>query len=131
MVRDLTPEEEQVARYAIYGKKQADQIIAKDGPDSVQRQSIHHLRPGKWLNDESMNYFLKICLAKQDKKLCTLDPTQKRSHFFNSFFIQTMMREKDARKYNKNRYKYKNNIDTWGDNVPGKDIFELKYIIVP
>ena len=42
-----------------------------------------------------------------------------------------MMREKDARKYYRNRYKYKNNTDTWGDNVPSKNIFKLKYIIAP
>ena len=104
-MRDLTQEVEQIARDVIYGEGQADQIIAKDSTDSVQQQSIHHLRPKIWLNDESIDYFLKICLTKQDKKLCTLDPTRKRFHFFNSFFVQTMMREKDTRKYYKNRYK--------------------------
>ena len=41
------------------------------------------------------------------------------------------LREKDERKYYKNRYKYKNNIENWGDKVPGKDTFKLKYIFVP
>ena len=41
------------------------------------------------------------------------------------------MRKKDARKYYKNRYKCKNNIENWGDKVPGKDIFKLKYIFLP
>ena len=130
-MRDLTPEEDKIARDAIYAMGPAEQVIAKVGNDSVQRGSVRRLRPGKWLNDESINYFLKICLAKRDENLCTLDPNRKRSHFFNSFFIQTMMREEDARIYYKNRYKYTNNIENWGDKVPGKDIFKLKYIFVP
>ena len=131
IMRNLTQNEEDIARNTIYGIGQPEDILVTSGTDSVQRQSMNRLRPGTWLNDEGINFFLKNCLAKRDAILCESDPSRKRSHFFNSFFIQKMMREKETRKFNRNRYKYRGNIDGWGAKVPGGDVFNLKYIFAP
>ncbi len=53
------------------------------------------LRPGQWLGDEVINHLQKNCLARRDEKLCAKEPGRRRSHFFNSFFMQTMFDEKN------------------------------------
>ena len=98
--------------------------------DSVTRRSMQTLRPGKWLNDEVINYFLKNCLAKRDEFICARQTGRKRSHFFNSFFVQTMFDEKNSNPSLRGRYNY-DNVSHWSKNVPGKNIFKLKYILIP
>jgi len=130
LLRPLTDDEQGIVRNAIYGIGPEDEILAQQDADSVQRRSLHCLQPGQWLNDEIINYFLKNCLAKRDEKLCTQQPGRKRSHFFNSYFIQTMFDEKNGNYDLRGRYAYKN-VKRWSKKVPGKDIFNLKYIVCP
>jgi hypothetical protein len=130
LLRPLTPEETQIVKNAIYGIGPKDDILASQDADSVQRESMHRLQPGQWLNDEVINYFLKNCLAKRDEKLCAKQAGRKRSHFFNSFFVQTMFDEKNSNSSLRGRYNYKN-VRRWSKKVPGKDIFNLKYIFCP
>ena len=126
----LTPGEQQIVDGAIRGIGPEGEILAKQDSDSVQRGSMQTLSPGQWLNDEVINYFLKNCLATRDEILCTKQPGRKRSHFFNSFFVQTMFDEKNNNMNVRGKYNYKN-VRRWGKKVPGKDIFNLKYIICP
>ena len=130
LLRPLTPEETQIVKSAIYGIGPPDEILSSQGADSVQRQSMHRLQPRQWLNDEVINYFLKNCLAKRDEKLCAKDTRRKRSHFFNSFFVQTMFDEKNDNPNLRGRYNYKN-VKRWSKKVPGKDVFNLRYIFCP
>ena len=88
------------------------------------------LRPRQWLNDEVINYFFKNCLAKRDEMLCEKEPGRRRSHFFNTFFVQTMFDEKNIDRKLKGKYNY-NMVERWSRNVPGKNIFNLKYIFCP
>jgi len=130
LLRPLTPEETQIVKNAIYGIGPKDDILASQDADSVQRESMHRLQPGQWLNDEIINYFLKNCLAKRDEMLCAKQAGRKRSHFFNSFFVQTMFDEKNSNPSLRGKYNYKN-VRRWSKKVPGKDIFKLKYIFCP
>jgi sentrin-specific protease 1 len=99
--------------------------------DSVQRESMQILHPGKWLNDEVINYFLKNCLARRDEKLCTNEPGRRRSHFFNSFFVQNLFDLNNKSRNLRGIYNY-NNITRWSRMVPmQRDIFKLKYIFCP
>jgi len=91
---------------------------------------MYKLQPNVWLNDELINYFLKNCLASRDEKLCSKQTGRKRSHFFNSFFVQTMFDEKNTNPALRGKYNYKN-VKRWSKKVPGKDVFNLKYIFVP
>jgi Ulp1 family protease len=97
---------------------------------SVQRKSMQTLRPGIWLNDEVINYFLKNFLKSRNIKICAKEPGRRRSHFFNSFFVQTMFDEKNRNRKLRGRYNYEN-VKRWSKKVPGKDIFKLKYIFCP
>eukprot|EP00984_Skeletonema_dohrnii_P023734 scaffold12819_cov104-Skeletonema_dohrnii-CCMP3373.AAC.3 len=130
LLRPLTPDETQIVKNAIYGIGPKEEVLASEGADSVQRESMHRLQPGHWLNDEIINYFLKNCLAKRDEKLCAKQSGRKRSHFFNSFFVQTMFDEKNSNYNLRGSYNYKN-VRRWSKKVPGKDVFNLKYIFCP
>jgi len=126
----LTVEEQATIRCAVNGGGSQTEILARQGTNSVQRGSMETLQPGQWLNDEVINYFLKTCLAKSDEMLCSKQPGRKRSHFFNSFFVQTMFNEKNKDPKLQGKYCY-NSVRRWGQEVPGKDIFNLKKIVVP
>ena len=122
LLRPLTEEEQQIVRDAIYGIGPPDEVLATSDTDSVQRQSLHKLQPGVWLNDEVIHYFL-LMLARRDAKLCEEDQSRKHCHFFKSFFITKIL--DDGRGY---RYA---NVKRWSKKVPGKDIFNLDRIFFP
>ncbi|KAL7427955.1 hypothetical protein ACHAXH_002583 [Discostella pseudostelligera] len=130
LLRPLTAEEQKIVTKATRGIGPPSEILASQDADSVQRSSMQTLNPGQWLNDEIINYFLKNCLAKRDEKLCAKQPGRKRSHFFNSFFVQTMFDDKNNNRALRGKYNYKN-VKRWSKKVPGKDIFKLKYILCP
>ena len=56
LLRDLTDEEADIVRNAVCGPGHPDDILATLDTDSVQRRSLHKLRPGIWLNDEVIHY---------------------------------------------------------------------------
>ena len=130
LMRPLTNEEQHIVDSAIHGIGPVAEVLVRQDADSVQRGSMQTLQPNTWLNDEIINYFLKNCLAKRDEKLCAKQPGRKRSHFFNSFFVQTMFDEKNLDPSLRGEYNYEN-VKRWGKKVPGKDIFNLRYIICP
>ena len=70
LMRPLTPKERTVVANATKGIGPPTEVLAKQGANSVQRGSMQTLRPGQWLNNEVINYFLKNCLARRDKKMC-------------------------------------------------------------
>lgn len=130
LMRPFTDEEQRTVNAAVRGVGPESEVLARHDADSVQRGSMQTLEYGTWLNDEVINYFLKICLAKRDEALCAKQPGRKRSHFFNSFFVQTMFDEKNNNAALRGKYNYKN-VKRWGKKVPGKDVFNLKYIVCP
>ncbi len=130
LMRPLTSDERAVVIGATRGIGPPGEILASHEADSVQRGSMQTLRPGQWLNDEVINYFLKNCLARRDEALCSRETGRRRSHFFNSFFVQTMFDEKNNDPRLRGRYNYKN-VKRWSKKVPGKDIFQLKYVLCP
>ena len=131
LMRPLTAEERSVVVGATtMGKGSPLEILASHEGDSVQRRSMQTLRPGIWLNDEVINYFLKNCLKNRDIKKCAKEQGRRRSHFFNSFVVQTMFDEENRSRKLRGRYNYKN-VKKWSNKVPGKDIFNLKYIFCP
>lgn len=129
LLRPLTREEQDIVNAAMYGEGQGGAVLAEAGTDSVQRQSMHRLQPGQWLNDEVIHYFY-VMLANRDEELCRLDPTRKRSHFFKSFFMTKLLNEGNADPSLDGKYTY-GNVKRWSKKVPGKDIFKLDKIFFP
>jgi len=132
LMRPLTAEEQSVVFGAtLKGIGSPSEILASQDGDSVQCGSMQTLGPRIWLNDEVINYFLKNCLKSHDIKICAKEPGRRWSHFFNSFFVQTtMFNEKNRNKKLRGKYNYEK-VKSWSKNVPGKDIFNLKYRFFP
>lgn len=121
ILRPLTPSEQEIVQECMYGIGPPGEIIAMSGTDSVQRDSIQKLQPGRWLNDEVIHYFL-VMLAKRDEDLVATGARERRSHFFKSFFITKLLDESG--------YSYRS-VKRWSKKVAGKDIFNLDKVIVP
>jgi len=125
LLRPLSPADQARVHNAINGAGPNDQILSRHGRESVTRGSMRRLRPGIWLDDLSINYYLKNCLAMRDVQLCATQPGRKRSHFFNSFFIDAMFSNE-----NNGNYNYAN-VNTYFRHVPGQNIFNLRYLVCP
>ncbi len=124
----LIAEEQDVADWTTKkGIGMPKEILASQDEESVRRKSMQTLLPKQWLINEVINFFLKHCLERRDKKLCKKEPRRRRLHFFNSFFVQTMFNLKNNDLNLRGGYNYEN-VRHWSKKVPGKDIFKLKYI---
>ena len=129
LLRDLTPEEQQLVQNALFDIGPEDEVVAKCDTDFVTRKNMHTLQPGAWVSDEIIHFFLAM-LAKRDEELCQEDPTRKRSHFFKSFFMTKLINDGHNDPAIAGTYEYKN-VKRWSKKVPGKDIFQLDKIIFP
>ena len=122
LLRALTDEEADIAHNAMYGPGHPNEILATCDAETVQRQSLHLLQPGVWINDEIVHCYLQI-LAKRDSELAARSPGRKRCHFFKSYFITKLLDEAGGYNFD--------NVERWSQKVPGKDIFALDKIFFP
>ena len=59
-LRPLTSEEKHIVKEALYGEGDSGDTVATSDTDYVVRRSMWTLRPGQWLNDEVIHYFLLV-----------------------------------------------------------------------
>jgi len=116
LLRPLTEDEKAIVEEAIYGDGTDNEIVAQSETDLIHRSSMRTLRPGGWVTDEVIHYFL-LTLAKRDEQLCSKDPSRKRCHFFKSFFITKLINDDNPMKAG--TYEYRN-VKRWSKKVPGK-----------
>ncbi len=50
------------------------EILASQDKESIRHKNMQTLLLKQWLNDEVINFFLKHCLARHDKKPCKKEP---------------------------------------------------------
>jgi hypothetical protein len=117
LMQQLSAEDHNRVMHALNDIGPPTQVIAQDGLDSIQRESIQRLSPGQWLNDEVISYFL-VMLSKRDEEMCREDPSRKRCHFFKSFFITKLLNEGHTNPAIDGKYEYKN-VKRWSKKVPG------------
>lgn len=129
LMRPLTVEEQSAIKKALYGSGSSSEIIAQLGTDSVSRATMATLRPGGWLSDEVIHYFLMV-LSIRDEDMCRVDPTRKRCHFFKSFFVTKLLNEGHSDPRQDGKYDYKN-VKRWSKKIPAKTIFQLDKIFFP
>ena len=89
--------------------------IAREGNISCSRHNFRSLRPGQWLRDEVICYYL-LLLKQRDEEFCKAHPERKRCHFFLSFFVTKICNEGSFQF--EGRYNYQN-VKSWSTNVPG------------
>ncbi|CAO3566221.1 unnamed protein product [Mortierella alpina] len=78
---------------------------------TILKKDIHTLRPGEWLNDEVINFYGNLILARS-KESTTLP----KIHVFSTFFYKTLSEQG----YDK--------VRRWTKKVK---IFELDYVLIP
>ena len=128
--RTLDLEQQGIVNDALYGAGPWHEVLASNGGDDVTREHMERLRPGIWLSDVIVNYFLKKCLQQRDERMHRNDSNRKRSHFFTSFFMQNLFDELNGNANLKGQYNYRN-VRSWYRYVPGRNIFNLKCIFFP
>jgi sentrin-specific protease 1 len=111
-------------------KRQLTEITVEWKSDSVSREDMFTLSSGQWLNDVIVNFFHHVCLNQHDMSLCLRHDIRRRSHAFSSFFVQQLFDTKNRNPALRNQYSFEN-VKRWSNKVPGKDIFNLKYILCP
>ncbi|KAG0004058.1 SUMO1 sentrin specific peptidase 1 [Entomortierella chlamydospora] len=104
----LTKEDEQRIAVAL-----ADGVgeVAEGFNVSVLKKDIHTLRPGQWLNDEVINFYGNLIMARS-KESTTLPKV----HVFSTFFYKTL---------SENGY---DKVRRWTKKVK---IFEMDYVLMP
>ncbi|GKY91291.1 hypothetical protein MPSEU_000101500 [Mayamaea pseudoterrestris] len=127
LMRQMTTQEQDLVKKALYGIGPNTEVIAKIGSDTCQRGSIQRLQPGEWLNDEVIHYFL-IMLSLRDEQLVNEGKRSRRSHFFKSYFMTKLMNDGDSEK--DGMYEYKN-VKRWSKNVPGKFYLLAPFVLPP
>ena len=71
----LTAEEQGVVNWATKkGVGLPGEILASQNKETVHRKSMQTLLPKQWLINKVINFFLKHCLTRRDKKLCKKEP---------------------------------------------------------
>ena len=124
--------EEQIQQFLLTGRNTENDVIARlqsfgsHNIDSVKRGSLRRLRPGKWLNDELMSFYITH-LSHRELELCRQDPNRLRCFFFKAYFFTKLMRE--ARGVTPH-YDY-DQVSTWTNSVPGANIFHLDRLFIP
>eukprot|EP00984_Skeletonema_dohrnii_P030285 scaffold21675_cov94-Skeletonema_dohrnii-CCMP3373.AAC.2 len=128
-IRPLTTDESNTVSQALYDEGLLSEILMSFCGNCVTRNSIRTCRPGNWVIDEVITFYLK-CLSEQDRIMSISQPKRKRSHFFNSFFIQNLLDVKNNNPKLCGKYNY-NKARRWSKKVPGEDIFNMNFIFVP
>jgi sentrin-specific protease 1 len=121
------------ARYALLSSEEHTGVInalrqPENGMDArpikfdipIINSTIIRLRPGVWLNDEIVNFYMSM-LQERDKELVRRYPKRLPSFFFNSYFITELL--------DKGGYKYAN-VERWSTRFK-INIFEMNKIFFP
>lgn len=124
----LTTEEKAKVKQGINDDGPLDEIIVTVGPESVQRQSLHRLRPTGWLNDEILHSFWELLSVREDE-LCRKNGNRLRTHFFKSFFM-TKLLNIGAEPPIGETFEYQR-VQSWSRRVYGGDIFNLSKVVFP
>jgi Ulp1 family protease len=102
------------------------------GKDLLQRQSICHLNPGIWLNDEVMNLVNKHITSQTFARLCKAVTGRKPSYVMSTFFLQSLcdLKNKDHTLRRKVNYQ---NVKNWARKVKvvDGDLFQLAFLHFP
>ena len=124
MLHPLSSEEKKKVDSILHSGGSQDEIIATleisdiRSTETVTRKSAETLRPGVYLNDEIIHFYL-MTLQKRDEEI---NP-KNRSHIFKSFFMTKLLNGDNGHDCHE--------VKRWSRKVPGKDVFALNKIFFP
>lgn len=118
--RKLTKIESTTAEAILRGPQSRELLIYKFNID-ITRAKIVCLRPTTWINDEVINFYMSM-LKERDDALAEKYPKHRRSHYFNSFFMNKLLLVDG-----KEEYDYKG-VRRWSKKF---DTFAMDKVFVP
>lgn len=68
-------------------------VISKFAKEQVTSQDISRLQPAQWLNDEIINFYGALIMARSEVSSKEFKNKFLRVHFFNTFFWTKLIRE--------------------------------------
>ena len=90
----------------------------------IKKDSFRRLRPGNWLNDELINFYVEL-LNERDVSLSAKYPDRKKSVYFSTYFTEKLMGS------SKNEFIY-DNVKRWLHKRKSNTcIFECDKVFVP
>ena len=89
----------------------------------LKRRSMNTLLPNTWLGDKPLNFYMNKVINNMDKRRCREHPTRRRSHCFRSFFFTNALGHNNIYDYER--------VKNHGNFVPGRNMFDLKYLFFP
>jgi sentrin-specific protease 1 len=108
-----------------------DELMRRKGGNDAEQicnrvilRSLRSLLPGRWLNDEIINEYLRILVSKHNE-VCR-QKNQRLCHAYNTAFMFNLIsRNADDEKYNYEE------VRRWSKKVPGKNLFDLDKLFIP
>ena len=116
----LSVDESDKINRILQGPTSTDEVLIEKFNIPMTSAKLSCLRPGTWLNDEVIN-FCMLMLEERDIKLSEIYPSRKKSHYFNSFFMEKLLGQGHK------KYAY-DDVKRWSRKF---DIFELDKIFIP
>ncbi|KAN0022515.1 hypothetical protein ACTFIU_004709 [Dictyostelium citrinum] len=117
-LRQLTKQENQIIDDT-FKNGRPDDIISELPIAEVKRSDIRLLLPGKWLNDEVINFYMEVLKIRDAEKKKSGGDFPK-CHFFNTFFYPKLCNDNGTYNYEK--------VRRWTARV---NLFEMDKIIIP
>jgi Ulp1 family protease len=114
----LSESEKQKVREILRGSTTSQQVLIDKFNIDMTREKFSCLRPGTWLNDEIINFYMQL-LQEKDDNFVTQQKKSKTSHYFNSFFYTKLLEN--------GQYQY-SNVKRWTKKF---DIFQKSKIFIP
>ena len=96
--------------------------------------SFRRIKPGTWLNDEVINYYLCLMRMREQRLYDISSRTigglqRKRTYFMKSFFVTKLL---DIRHPDRSQHRYTyENVRRWGTKCPGGNIFHFQQAFIP
>ncbi|KYR00153.1 sentrin/SUMO-specific protease [Tieghemostelium lacteum] len=112
--KQTTPEEETIIKDTLKGNEQ--DVVSKIGTLAITKYDIKTLNPGKWLNDEVINFYMELMKQRQAEN----PGKYLKCHFFNTFFYPMLCNNNGTYNYDR--------VKKWTNSI---DIFSLDKIIIP
>ena len=104
----LNPEEEYLVDKMLSPPYDETLIIEKYNAP-ITRSKMSCLRPGTWVNDEIINFYMKM-LQDRDAALCKIHRNRKPSFYFSSFFMERLLETDGQYKFENIKRYFKDSI---------------------
>jgi hypothetical protein len=128
-IRPIDPPE-QIVLTAFFNQEPSNVRVSAPELPHVTIQSLHTLKPGRWLGDEVINGYLSLLIQREERFRPAQASTTRICHCFSTHFY-AMLANLEDRTPSLRGYNYQR-VRNWGRrNAPEADIFRLETLFIP